>query len=163
MKSFLIALISIFILSGCSTKYQQKSFTGGFSETQLSENSFIVHFKGNAFTSKEKATDFTLLRSAELAINNGFKYFTVINDEYNERIHVISNPSTATTNYSAITTNGITHGVSTTKYNKGTSSRLVKPRTSSEIICYKVKPNITNIVYEASYLKKSIEQKYNIK
>ena len=68
-----ILILSAFLLSGCATAYQPKGFTGGFSETQLDESVFQVSFRGNAYTSSERAADFTLLRSAELTIENGYR------------------------------------------------------------------------------------------
>jgi hypothetical protein len=41
-QSVLISIVAI--TAACATSYQPKSFTGGFSETQLSANSFQVYF-----------------------------------------------------------------------------------------------------------------------
>ena len=87
MKILLPLLISIFVLSACATPYQQKGFTGGFSDVQLAENMWKVNFNGNSYTSAEKSTNYTLLRCAELCLENGFSYFTVgqMNDAVNRR------------------------------------------------------------------------------
>ncbi len=67
MRNHITLAIFAVILVGCATVYQRQSFTGGFSETQLGENIFQVSFKGNAYTSRKRASNFTLLRSAGLA------------------------------------------------------------------------------------------------
>ena len=45
---------------------------------KLQDNIFKVTFNGNAYLSMEKARDFALLRSAEITIENGYKYFVVL-------------------------------------------------------------------------------------
>jgi len=66
-KIILISILAIMI-GGCATKYQRLSFTGGYSETQLGENVFQISFRGNAYISRQRTSDFCLLRSAEIAL-----------------------------------------------------------------------------------------------
>jgi len=80
MRKLAIAL-AVILLAGCATTYQPKSFTGGYSETQLGENVFQVSFRGNGYTSRERASDFNLLRSAELTLERGFRYFVIVDSE----------------------------------------------------------------------------------
>jgi hypothetical protein len=81
-----IVLCALFSNS-CSTPYQPSDFLGGFTELQLSSDSYQVSFGGNAYTSTQRAIDFTLLRCAELALENGYQYFVVIDadNRTNER------------------------------------------------------------------------------
>ena len=76
-KSTLIVLILLFsFLQGCAANYQPRGQTGeGFTETQLDKNVFRVSFSGNKYTDSERASDFALLRSAELTLQHGYKYF----------------------------------------------------------------------------------------
>ena len=78
-KSTLIVLILLFsFLQGCAANYQPRGQTGeGFTETQLDKNVFRVSFSGNRYTESERASDLALLRSAELALLHGYKYFIV--------------------------------------------------------------------------------------
>jgi hypothetical protein len=69
--SFLAVIVLALALSGCATPYQKKNPIGGYSETQLGESIFRVSFEGNGYTSRERASDFALLRSAEIAIEMG--------------------------------------------------------------------------------------------
>jgi len=76
--SFLI-LVAI-VLSGCSS-YQQKSSLfnkSGFSEERMGNNVFRVTYEGNDVNSDEEVSDFNLLRSAEVTLENGFKYFVIL-------------------------------------------------------------------------------------
>jgi len=44
MKIFVMTF-SALVFAGCTTPYQRTGFTGGFSETRLQENAFIVSLK----------------------------------------------------------------------------------------------------------------------
>ncbi len=75
-------LVIIFSITSCSTPYQKIGYSGGYSERKISSDkdgqSFIVSFNGNGYTNHQKVEDFAFLRSAEIAIENDFKYFVVI-------------------------------------------------------------------------------------
>jgi hypothetical protein len=158
MKSILLSIVSILIFilgfSGCSTKYQPQSISGGYSETRLGDNVFSVSFRGNGYTSREKTTDFVLLRSSELTLENNFKYFTIINSE--KYTNTYTTPSSYTTTG---TINGSSYYGHTTQTGGMT---FVKPSSNNTIMCFTEKPNIDGIVYNPEYLIKSIKQKYNI-
>ena len=77
MKRLAILLATVFIVS-CATTYQAQSWTGGFKETQLDTDIYTVRFSGNGYTSNSRASDFTLLRSAELTLEKGYAYFVVV-------------------------------------------------------------------------------------
>ena len=62
---------------GCATGYSSKGLTGGFSETRLSERSYQVRFEGNGMASQERVSAFLLRRCAELALENGFRWFAL--------------------------------------------------------------------------------------
>ena len=68
-------------LGGCQTSYQKTSFTGGYDELRLSENTYRVSVRGNGFTSKERAGDIALLRAAELTLGAGYDRFAVVGGE----------------------------------------------------------------------------------
>jgi hypothetical protein len=68
----------MFLLVGsCATPYQAVGFAGGYSDTQIGRNTFLVSFRGNAYTSAQQAYEFLLYRCAELMIQNDFDYFIV--------------------------------------------------------------------------------------
>lgn len=77
MSAKTLFIISALALCGCATTYQQTGFSGGFSETKLGPDTVRVVFKGNGYTSDERATDFALLRAAQLCREAGFTHFTV--------------------------------------------------------------------------------------
>lgn len=90
MKKLLLLVMGTLI--GCATPYQSASFMGGFDETKLSNNSYQVNFRGNKYSSTQRATDFTLLRSAELTLENGYAYFVVVDSQNRTRQSLDYNP-----------------------------------------------------------------------
>ena len=78
-KCILIVLvvINISIFCSCTTTYQRSSFTGGYSDMQLSIDQYQVSFSGNAYIGANDAYLFFLTRCAEIAKNKGYKYFYI--------------------------------------------------------------------------------------
>jgi hypothetical protein len=98
MKNPIILLLILVILIGCSTPYQKNSLLGGYSDTRLQENVFTVNFRGNAYTGRERSSDFALLRCAEVTIENGFKFFT-IEDSSQEQKMLLYNTGGSSSTY----------------------------------------------------------------
>ncbi len=134
MRKIRSIIILSLLLSGCATgpfgetAYKPNGLAGGYSETHLDKNIFEVSFWANENTTLERINDFTLLRSAELTVDNGYKYFIITS----------------------------TH--STSAY---LSSEYKKPRRQDSIVCLMEKPKHYD-VYDASFLLKSIKQKYKM-
>lgn len=171
MRTLIVIFIALNIFS-CATPYQPHGLAGGFSSTQLSENVFRVSFTGNGYTNAMKATDYTLLRSAELSAMNGFDYFTVVNENNTTSRSSYTTPVTANTNlttntYGNVSAYGNTarynsnsYGTATTTYSGGQTYNIAKPSSSNTIVCYKDKPN--GFHYNAAFLINSLKTKYNI-
>ena len=133
----IVLFISLFVLSGCATGYQPIGFTGGYSDMQLGENSFKVSFTGNGHTLQQRAMDFTLLRSSDLTLKNGYRYFIVNSSETHNRTSFYVN-----------------------QYGGGSIS---KPRATMIISCFKEKPVETNrMIFDAKFLSASIRKKYGL-
>ena len=167
--------MAFLLVTACATKYKPQGFGGGYSSTRLDENVFQVSFRGNAVTSATRAKDFTMLRSAELALQNGFKYFIVLDSDENIVLDSVENtqdysnmmPSSLTANMSNATfKTSDSNPTYTTKVFGGETYRIrvldhsdLKPHTSNTIICYKEKPE--GFSYNAESLAESIRQKYD--
>jgi hypothetical protein len=46
---------------------------------QISPDSFIVNFQGNSYSKTDKMTKYAIRRASELCLQNGYKYFKIIN------------------------------------------------------------------------------------
>jgi len=139
---FLISIIQL--LLGCATPYGRVGLTGGFSDTQLQRNVFSVSFRGNGYTSTDRAMDFALLRCAELTINNGFNYF---------KVNYIESDSKRFMHHSGQINGG--------SYS-GRSIPISKPRVTINITCYIQNRDNNMEFYEAEFLAESVSHKYNM-
>ena len=159
MKSNPSIVLVALILVGCATPYQQTGLTGGFSETQLDSNVWTVTFKGNGYTSRERATDFNLLRCADLCLDNGFKYFVIVEGKEYSNEGSYTTPTSSYTTGSATAYGSSVYGSSTTHTYGGQTYHISKPTSSNTIVCFKQKPAINALVYNAEFIRKSIREK----
>lgn len=162
MKIRLILLVAISIfLAACATSYKSVSYTGGYSETRFDENVYKVAFKGNAYTSRERASDFALLRSAELTIDQGYTYFIIVDAENysNTTTHTTPTTSKATANFYA--SGNSMYGSSTTKTTGGETYNITKPRATNTIILFKEKPQGV-FSYNAEFIQRELRIKYGL-
>lgn len=160
-KLLAVALLQTLLL-GCATAYQQKSYSGGYSETQLGENIFQVSFRGNGYTSRERASDFSLLRSAEVALEHGFRYFVIVESEKGAKLGTYTTPTTSYTTGSAYASGNYAYGNATTTTYGGHTYLISKPSATNTILCYKDKPENGGLVFDAQFVANSIRQKYQL-
>lgn len=149
-RMFFLTLVVAFLQACSATPYQKQKdiYSGGYTETQLDENVFRVSFGGNGYTGADRVADFTLLRSADLALQHGYSYFVVID-------------ANSYSNYSAITMPSTSYGNGTPT--TGSQTYLVsRPSSTNTIVCFKEKPkNVFS--YNAKFIYKNINEKYDIK
>jgi len=135
-RTHVAGVLAVAHLAACATGYHGMGFTGGLSETQVESNVWVVTFNGNAYTTNERASDFVLLRSAELALQSGFRYFILVD---NKKLNSSEE----------------------TKIGKETYT-LEKPGRSSRIVCFVERPNVKGMVYDARVTWNSIAPKYDV-
>ena len=127
---------------------------------QIDQNAFKVSFKGNASTSRERSKDFTLLRCADISIENGFKYFVIVGSEHDSRISTYTTPTRSITNVNVTGYGKSAFGTATTTTYAGQTYVFENPSDESTIICYKEKPE--GFSYNAELISKSLRAKYDI-
>ena len=157
----IVYLLAALLLS-CATNYQQKGLTGRYSETQLGENIFNVSFRGNGYTSQERASDFSLLRSAELSLENGFPYFIIVESAEDSKLSTYTTPSTSHTTVNVYNNGNYAYGNATTTTYGEQTYIFSKPRATNTIICFKEKPQVDGLIFDAEFVVKSIREKYGI-
>ena len=85
-KSIAIAVVAL-LVQACVQQYGAATGPSGdligigHTEIQVDENAYMVSYIGDHNTSQAQAADFALLRSAELTLEKGYKYFVVVNQE----------------------------------------------------------------------------------
>lgn len=78
MKSKLAACMALAVaLVGCATEYRPKDDGGGYSETALAPGLWRVKFDYTRYTQPQQVEDFSLLRSAELTLQQGYSHFSL--------------------------------------------------------------------------------------
>ena len=156
------AIYFVFLLAGCATTYQPKSFSGGFNETQLDTNVFRVSFHGNGYTRAERAEELALLRSAELTLKNGFTHFTIIDGRSREQLGSYTTPTQSYTTATTTAYGNTAYGTARTTSYGGQTFLISKPSTTNTIMCFNGKPDIQALVYNAQFVCNSLGKKYEV-
>jgi hypothetical protein len=79
-----VALALAGVLAGCTTAtpYQPnipgQATSGGYSESRIEPNRWRVTFTGNSLTSRETVEAYLLFRSAELTVQQGYDWFSIV-------------------------------------------------------------------------------------
>ena len=162
MRNITVLVLLFICIQGCATSYQNDGLTGGYSETQLDDNIFKISFRGNGFTNFERASDFTLLRSAEITLERGGSYFIIIDGSSYTTSSTHSTPTTSSTTASISSIGSTSYGNATTTTYGGDTFIITKPNTSNTIVIFKEKPE-QGFSYNAEMVYKGLAQKYKIK
>lgn len=158
-KVFLMT--SVLFLISCATAYQKQGMTGGFSETQLSENTWKVHFNGNGYTSQERTDDFTLLRCAELTLATGYSYFSLVDSKSYSETSSYTTPVTTNTQVNAQRYGNTVYGNATSQTYGGQTHYVSKPGASTVVVMYKDKKD--GMLFDAGFICNSVGSKYKVK
>lgn len=100
MKTLLIFLCFL-LLVACATPYQPMGFDGGYSDMALSRDTYKVSFRGNGLTLQDHVQTFLLRRCAELTIQQGYKYFIILDSNTNADQSFVTTPTTVRSNTSS--------------------------------------------------------------
>ena len=103
-----------------------------------------------------------MLRSAELTLKNGFTHFAFASAKTGSETSVITTPTTSyTTEY--VTAYGNTaYGNATTRTTGGQTYYVSKPSANNTVVMFKGKPEVTAMVYDASFICNSLGMKYKV-
>jgi hypothetical protein len=168
MKKMLIIVLSCMVLSGCATGYGRCGLTGGFTDMKIQDNIYKVVFEGNGYCSGERASDFALLRCAELTLENGYYYFVPLEQKSDTKTTGVTTPVTSQTTgrINTFGNSNYQYGSfnATTQSYGGQTMYFNKPETSLMIACFKEKPeNVSAMIYDAEQISTNIKKTYNIK
>lgn len=159
MKLNLALLILVSLISGC-TSYKPDGFTGGFSDMRLSENVFQVSARGNAFASSKDIQEMALLRSAEVVLGSGYRYFEVARSANEVKVTRSYTPPTAYTSGSVQNYGSYSQLNATTQYVGGGTTEWNKPESSMVVIAHKELPSDGKAYVDAQMILQSIGPKY---
>ena len=108
-----VAMFLSVLLISCTTGYRPLNDSSGYWDDRIepSSNKFTIGYDGNKWHSnpvnrKERVMDLALLRSAEVALENGFKYFIVSDSKvYTEKTRSLQGSITSNTTASRLKRN----------------------------------------------------------
>lgn len=102
-RNYLIAgIILIFVLlqSACVTKYGPMMLKGGYEDMALGESKYQVSFTGNGYTANSVVKQYLLYRCAEVARQNDYEYFSILEKDNHSASSV--HGSASSTGYSGV-------------------------------------------------------------
>lgn len=118
MRLFLLTL-----LTACASSYKPNGLMGGYSDSQIGQNKYLVEFKGNGYTSQVAAREMALKRAKELCQEKGFASFET--ESLTEQTKVTKNPSSF----------NCTHNQYSAQCNEEPTRSVERPRTQLIISC----------------------------
>ena len=149
-------------LAACASPYQQRGLGGGFDETQLDANVWRVSFRGNGYTRGERAEDLALLRSADLALMNGFKFFALSDARTRTDVSSYTTPLIANTSGSAYGVGNQAYANSVTRFSGGNTTFSSRPSAVNTVIMFKEKPDLNAMIFDATFICQSLGKKYEV-
>ena len=93
MRRVLFSLAALSMVAACAspTPYQAADGSSrGYAEQQIETNRFRLSFEGNSLTNRETVETYLLYRAAELTVEQGYDYFTVVTRATDEDTRVTS-------------------------------------------------------------------------
>lgn len=133
IKKFAIVALAL-LASACATKYGKEGvFSNGYSDFRIADDTFVVNFRANEYTKSEKVIKYALMRAAELTLQNGYHYFTVLEE--------------------ADTTKSDLQFDLRRDWTSGSLSQLHYPSLRLKIKCFNQKPSEPNAIEAANYLR----------
>lgn len=155
----MMAVVSSLVLIGCATAYQRYGYSGGYTSTSLDRGVYEVSFSGNGYTSPERASDFVLLRAAELALRDGYTYVTIVQKNSAVSQSSYTTPVSSTTSYSY---NSYSNTVNAQTYYSGGNTYTYNKPSSTVVAIGSMERSERYISYDAKYLYNAIKAKYGI-
>ena len=144
MNAFFAAgmLMLVILLGACAKSPRPQDYAERLSSTWLAADQFTVTYRGNASSRDDEIADLALLRSAEIALQNGFPYFIIVDAASG------ADAASATDAMPSFTVHA------------GKKYHLASPGASNTIVGFREKP--LGFAYVALFVKASLRAKYGL-
>jgi hypothetical protein len=96
------AVALTFLLVACATMpptpyqpyraHSSGGIHGGYSEQKLAPDRYLVRFHGNSLTSRDRVEGYMLYRAADLAVQQGFDWFMILDQNTRDNVRTIVRP-----------------------------------------------------------------------
>ncbi len=165
MKRIALILAAGLILSACNStgNYQSYQAGVGYASEQNDENVYTVTYTGTRSTKIEKVNDFALLRSAELTLEKGYKYF-VIEEATNNRDATVADAGTLHEALNESNSGNFGPGQGGGFFGGPSSgpSTPNRPRAESTLVIHLFNEQPDTISYDASLIERALKNEYEI-
>lgn len=111
-------------LGGCQTPYQPEGFGGGYEDIRLSDDTFEIRARGNGYSSEAHTRNIVLLRASELAIQNGFSHFMILDGSMKSTERTFTTPGSINTTGQASVYGNTIYGTSNSIYTPPQAHRV---------------------------------------
>lgn len=153
----LLILTLSLLLAACATPYGKYGIAGGYTDTQIDENTFSVRVEANGFTSQETASRHAMYRAAELSAEKGFDYFVILGGGNGSTSGAIVMPSTATSRTTVTGYGNTAVARTTTTYSPTVAMPMVFPNSGLTFKAFKgPKPEDNPNAYDANSVMKYV-------
>jgi len=139
MKHPFVLFLAFVFCSG-ATPYKSHGIAGGHSDTARAPDVYRISFRGNGYTSRERAQDFAVLRAADLTLSHGYRYFAVVNETQGGSSGMINTPGYSYTSGSPVTAGNYAFGNAHTAYVPGVSIPIYFPESGLLVRCFRERP-----------------------
>lgn len=148
-------------LAGCATDNQSRQYTGGYNQTQLSQNVFQVSFEWAGYSNTD-ADEILMLRSAELALSNDFKYFGFSDSNFSIVHSIYTAPQYLDgVAQASVYGSGIPYVINSSTYDDSSNLKSVD-KTTRLVIMFHNKPDHNALIYGAAFICQSLASKYKV-
>lgn len=162
-KKSALFILCVLLAAGCTTGYQKKDLWGyGYHETKLQDDVYRVDFEGDAASEPTEIKDFTLMRSAEFALQNGYPYFVILDRTSENKVSVVETPGYEFDDYYY---DPVRPYILRPRYRRPTTYTVfTEPSMSNTIQGYRERPtNVNNLIYDAKKILENLKSKYKLK
>ena len=155
MKVIPLFLFLLF-LGACAKPLQPDNYAARVSTQKLDHNSYIISYRGSTLTDGDRAVDLTLLKSAEITLQNGFNYFVIVPTGESVKTAAYNSPENSNgqiDNYLQDV------GYEPTVVGANTYHHA-DPGAINTIVCFKERPR--GFAYAALFVKATLRHKYKL-
>jgi hypothetical protein len=155
MKVIPLVLLLLF-LNACAKPLQPDNYAARISTEKLDQNNYIVSYRGSTLTDGDRAVDLTLLKSAEITLQNGFNYFVIVPTGESVKTAAYNSPENSNgqiDNYLRDVGYEPTVVGANTYYH-------ADPGAINTIVCFKERPR--GFAYAALFVKATLRHKYKL-
>ena len=140
-----LSLLALTLLLGaCAKTLQPGNYADDISHNWLDSNRFVVEISNGRGITEEQAVDLALLQSAEIALQNGFNYFVIVDSDA-----------------PAAEVDGLWQaGAEQATIQDGRRYRPTDPGLSNTVVCFERKPE--GFAYLALFVKASLRARYGL-